>query len=188
MKPGTVGLSTAMVLTVLLASCEGRRVEYFAISIIAGTGLGANAHEPIPDAIRTLANYYQDSTCHHRVFVPVVTIRRVDLNPETVDSLAEPLSAFNRWRRRINFLPASHLMADYDRGWQKLPMPSTLSTKSGRVVSVATLRRNNPSATLLLIDDSLSSRASRLRNDIRKRLCSATSPEFEIIFYRNGVN
>ena len=188
MRPGAVCRATVVLLALFLASCEGQRVEYFAISIIAGTDLRATAHEPIPDAIRTLANYYQDSTCHHRVFVPVVAIRRVDLNPETVDSLAEPLSAFNRWRRRIHVLPTSHVMADYDRGWQKLPMPSTLSTKSDGVVSVATLRQNYPSAKLLLIDDSLSSRASRLRNDIRKQLCAAASPEFEIIFYRNRVN
>jgi hypothetical protein len=184
MRPGTVGLSTALLFTVFLASCEAQRVEYFAISIIAGTDLETPAHEAVPDAIRPLANYYRDSTCNHRIFVPVVAIRRVDLNPERVDSVTDPLSALNRWRRSVKLLPASHVIADYDQGWQKLPMPSIVSTKGGHFVDVSTMREKYPLAELPVIDDSLSSRAKSLRSRIRERLCSASSPAFAIIFYR----
>ena len=186
MTGGVARLWSALPLAVLLASCDGQRVEYFTIAIIAGTQLQTSTHDPLPDAIRSLASYYQDPNCHHRIFVPVVKVRRVDLNPERVDSLADPLSGVNRWRRRISFLPASRLMADYDDGWQRLPMPSLVAAKTEHVVDIATMRQAYPRAEVLVIDDSLSSRTTSLRARIQTRLCSAPRRAFEIIFDRRG--
>jgi hypothetical protein len=166
----------------ILISCEEKKIIWYEINIIQTAKLNNEAGGNLDEGLKQLINYSIDSSNYSIVYMPRVLIRRMDCNPEKLDSFVVPLNPLNKWRKSMNMIASTNLIEDYDENIPKLTTPKILVEKGDKEISINEVETMFPSAIKILINENLDSSLFIAKKEIVNRLMS-NKRKVDLIFY-----
>lgn len=176
MNKGLISLILLSAICSGLTACVERKVEYFGLNFVVTKDFAVRHDESLPNTFRLLSNYYLDSNCNSKVYVPNVVFIRPDLDQPNREELVSPLSSLNQFRKSIGLLSAVNLIQDYDENLASLKAPTILAEKSTKPIVPETLRTDYPNAIDLKLKESGGGEIENLRRQISATLCQQIDP------------
>lgn len=175
--------SLIFVVLIGLTACTEKKVEYFNLNYVVTKDLSVKPGDQLPNNFRLLSNYYLDSNCNNKIYVPNVVFIRPDLDKEKREELAPPLSSLNQFRKSLGLLSAVNLIEDYDENISNLKTPSILAEKSTKVIVVADMQNTYPNAMVVKLEKTGNEEIENLRKQISDKLCkNADTSEMFLVF------
>jgi hypothetical protein len=107
----------------------------------------------LDEGIGSLSKYSVQNACSEKLFIPDVSIVRVDFDPERKEPFPIPLSWANGLKLKMGLpLTVPALKRDYDDQIPRLRTPAILAIESNSVADLQDVRAQHPSATLVPVD------------------------------------
>ncbi len=176
-----------LIVLFLFYSCEEKKIEYYSLNIIQLQALDADEGSSLDEGLKQLFNYSVDSANSNLVYMPKVTVKRLDFSPEKSDSIVVPLNPLNEWRKSINMIASANLIEDYDENIPKLTTPKILVEKGTKKVSVSEIETKYTDAVKILMNDNFSNSLVLVKKEISNRLKS-NKKKIDVIFYIEEVS
>ncbi len=166
-------------------SCENRKIEYFKLNIISSEPLGQlKENDPLPTHLISLFNYYQDTSCIEKVFVPKITLERIDISPLKKEDFEIPLTSLNQFRKSYDLLSGANLIEDYDENISKLITPKIL-IEPNNGTNLNLVPNKHQHVILVSLDELNTDTINSIRKRIGAGLCSGNlNGNVTILFVR----